>query len=211
MKIFQKLIIILVFTVLLTVSPKVAKAENLSAVGAKMETKQQQQEDLREEFENLNQQLEEIKVRMKDTENEITELETLYKKEFDKVVTSGNLEGLSLAEKQKVVVAYATKFVGNPYVWGGTDLNNGIDCSGFTMKIYEHFGYKLPHFSGAQAFCGKSVSFGKIEIGDIVVYAGHVGIYVGNNKLLSAKCKKLGITYCDVNYKPILTIRRILK
>ena len=107
------------------------------------------------------------------------------------------------------VVDYAMQFLGNPYVWGGTSLTNGCDCSGFVMQVYAQFGYSLPHSSSAQRNYGQSVSLEDIQPGDIVCYNHHVGIYVGDGTIISALGEKYGITYSDVNYKSIITIRRI--
>ncbi|MCD8190796.1 MAG: C40 family peptidase [Clostridiales bacterium] len=99
--------------------------------------------------------------------------------------------------------------MGNPYVWGGTSLTNGCDCSGFVKSVFAHFGISLPHSSSAIRSYGKAVSYSEMQVGDVVCYSGHVGIYAGNGKLLSALGKKYGITYCSVNYKSIITIRRM--
>ncbi len=107
------------------------------------------------------------------------------------------------------VASFATQFLGNPYVWGGTSLTNGADCSGFVMQVYAHFGVSLPHSSSAQRSCGQSVSFEDIQPGDIVCYDHHVGIYVGDGTIISALGTNYGITYSDVTYKSIITIRRI--
>ena len=108
------------------------------------------------------------------------------------------------------VLAYAQQFVGNPYKWGGTSLTNGCDCSGFVQSVYKHFGKSLPHSSSADRGVGRGVSVSDMRVGDIVCYSGHVGIYAGGGKLLSALGKKYGITYCSVNYKKILAVRRVL-
>ncbi|MCD7837743.1 MAG: C40 family peptidase, partial [Clostridiales bacterium] len=107
------------------------------------------------------------------------------------------------------ILSYASQFVGNPYSWGGTSLTNGCDCSGFVKSVFAHFGISLPHSSSAIRSYGKSVSYSDMQVGDVVCYSGHVGIYAGNGKLLSALGKKYGITYCSVNYKSIITIRRM--
>lgn len=108
------------------------------------------------------------------------------------------------------VADYACQFLGNPYVWGGTSLTNGCDCSGFVMQVYAHFGYtSLPHSSSAQRNYGQAVSLENIQPGDIVCYNHHVGIYVGNGKIISALGRNYGITYSSVTYKSIITIRRI--
>ncbi|MBE5911606.1 C40 family peptidase [Pseudobutyrivibrio sp.] len=107
------------------------------------------------------------------------------------------------------VVAYGSQFVGNPYVYGGTSLTNGTDCSGFVMSVYSAFGVSLPHSSSALRSVGYGVSYDEMQPGDIVCYSGHVGIYAGNGQLLHASTYRTGITYSNVNYKNILAIRRI--
>ncbi|MCR5415683.1 MAG: C40 family peptidase [Pseudobutyrivibrio sp.] len=108
------------------------------------------------------------------------------------------------------VVNYGAQFVGNPYVYGGSSLTNGTDCSGFVMSVYSAFGINLPHSSSALRSVGSAVSYDDMQPGDIVCYSGHVGIYAGNGQLLHASTYKTGITYSNVNYKSILAIRRIL-
>ncbi|SET36916.1 Cell wall-associated hydrolase, NlpC family [Pseudobutyrivibrio sp. C4] len=107
------------------------------------------------------------------------------------------------------VVAYGSQFVGNPYVYGGSSLTNGTDCSGFVMSVYSAFGVSLPHSSSALRSVGYGVSYDEMQPGDIVCYSGHVGIYAGNGQLLHASTYRTGITYSNVNYKQILAIRRI--
>ena len=123
--------------------------------------------------------------------------------------------GNTATKPQKVsngqaVVNYAAQFVGNPYVYGGSSLTNGADCSGFVMSVYAAFGISLPHSSSALRSVGYSVSLDVIQPGDIVCYSGHVGIYAGNNTLLHASSPSSGIKYTSpVNYREILSIRRI--
>lgn len=114
------------------------------------------------------------------------------------------------AGKGQAVVAYASQFVGNPYVYGGTSLTKGADCSGFVMSVYAHYGVSLPHSSSAMRGCGYEVSLSEIQPGDIVCYSGHVGIYAGNNTIVHASNEKDGIKYSSpVDYRSIVTIRRI--
>lgn len=107
------------------------------------------------------------------------------------------------------IAAYAGQFNGNPYVWGGTSLTKGADCSGFVMKVYQNFGVSLPHSSSGMRSVGHGVSYSEMQPGDIVCYSGHVGIYAGNGQIINALGAQWGITYTDVNYKNILSIRRI--
>lgn len=108
------------------------------------------------------------------------------------------------------VASYASQFVGNPYVWGGTSLTNGADCSGFVMSVYAHFGVSLPHSSSALRNVGRSVSINDIQPGDIVCYDGHVGLYAGGGTLVHASNKKDGIKFTSpITYRKILAIRRI--
>lgn len=113
------------------------------------------------------------------------------------------------------VANYAKKFVGNPYRYGGTSLTNGADCSGFTQSVYKHFGYKLPRTSSEQRKSGKSVSFSNRKVGDLICYSGHVGIYIGNNKIVHASNSKPypkgGIKISSVTIMKVKAVRRIVK
>lgn len=110
----------------------------------------------------------------------------------------------------KNIAAYACSFIGNPYVPGGTSLTNGADCSGFTQAVYRNFGYSIPRNSYSQRSAGKEVSLSEAQPGDIVCYAGHVALYIGNGKIVHASTVKTGIKIGYVSYKPIITIRRII-
>lgn len=108
------------------------------------------------------------------------------------------------------VANYACQFVGNPYVYGGTSLTNGADCSGFVMSVYAAFGVGLPHSSSAMRGVGYGVSVSELQPGDIICYSGHVAIYVGNNTIVHASTAATGIKYTSpIDYKPIITARRI--
>jgi len=115
------------------------------------------------------------------------------------------------ASRQKgiEIVNYAKQFIGNPYVYGGTSLTRGTDCSGFVMGVYRHFGVSLPRTSYAMRSVGRAVSYNDMQVGDIVCYSGHVGIYAGNGKLINAIDERRGINLSNATYKKIITIRRI--
>lgn len=109
------------------------------------------------------------------------------------------------------VVQFAKQFVGNPYVYGGTSLTNGADCSGFVMSVYKNFGVSLPHSSAADRSVGAAVNgLENAQPGDLICYSGHVGIYAGNGQIVHASTSKTGIIVSNASYRSILSIRRIL-
>ncbi len=123
--------------------------------------------------------------------------------------------GSGVSETRASLVTYALQFVGNPYVWGGTSLTNGADCSGFVLSVYAHFGYSLPHSSKAQANCGTRIKTSQLQPGDLIFYGSgssinHVAIYIGNGKVVHASSKKTGIKTSNYNYRSIICCVSIL-
>ena len=116
----------------------------------------------------------------------------------------------------QAVVDYASQFIGNPYVWGGTSLTNGADCSGFVQSVFAHFGYSLPRVTDDQAGAGRGISYSESRAGDIIVYSGHVGILTGDGGIVhasnSAPYPQGGIKYSsNALYRPYIAVRRIVE
>ncbi len=108
------------------------------------------------------------------------------------------------------VADYALQFVGNPYVYGGTSLTNGADCSGFIQSVYKQFGYSLPRTSYDQRSVGVGVDYSEAQPGDIVCYPGHVGMYIGNGQIVHASNAKNGIMVSPATYRSIMAVRRVI-
>ena len=108
------------------------------------------------------------------------------------------------------VAAYGCQFIGNPYVFGGTSLTNGTDCSGFTQSVYAHFGIRIPRNSTSQRFFGTGVDYSQAQPGDLICYAGHVGLYIGNGQIVHASSERTGIKISNATYRTILAVRRVL-
>lgn len=135
---------------------------------------------------------------------------------LEKAVTLTELlYGQGVSDVRVDLVQYAKQFVGNPYVWGGTSLTNGADCSGFTLSIYKKYNVSLPHHAASQAQLGSKVSMSEIQPGDLVFYAkngsiNHVAIYIGNGQVIHASSPKTGIKISSVNYRTPACARRYL-
>ena len=132
-------------------------------------------------------------------------------------VNTGEAEGEEEADEEESgdslgqqICDYACQFVGNPYVYGGTSLTNGADCSGFTQSVFAHFGISIPRDSYSQRSCGYEVAYEDAQPGDLICYAGHVALYLGDGQIVHASTEKTGITYGYATYRTILAVRRVI-
>lgn len=125
------------------------------------------------------------------------------------------VDGATGSDEGKKVAKYGLQYIGNKYVYGGTSLTNGTDCSGFTMRVYEAFGYDLPRTSYSQRSAGKEVAYADAQPGDVICYSGHVGIYIGGGYIVHASNSKPypqgGIKISKATYRTILSVRRIIE
>ena len=110
----------------------------------------------------------------------------------------------------QAIVDFACQFIGNPYVWGGTSLTNGADCSGFVQSVFAHFGISLPRTTRDLVSVGTPVSYDQAIPGDIILYSGHVGIYMGNGQIVNAINSAQGIVILPATYTSIVTVRRLI-
>lgn len=125
------------------------------------------------------------------------------------------LYGQGVSDLRVDLCEYAKQFVGNPYVWGGTSLTNGADCSGFVMSVFKNFGYSLPHYSGSQANSGTKISMSEAQPGDLIFYGkngtiNHVAIYIGGGQVVHASSPSTGIKISGYNYRSPMKVVRIL-
>lgn len=138
------------------------------------------------------------------------EEEARLAREAEEAAARAAEEAKAAAGAGQVVVDYACQFIGNPYVWGGTSLTNGADCSGFVQSVYAHFGVSLPRTSGEMRSAGRAVSYSEAIPGDIICYDGHVGIYMGDGQIVNAINSRKGIGILPATYTNIITVRRLL-
>lgn len=140
------------------------------------------------------------------------------KESLDTAVTMTELlYGMGVSDVRVELCEYAKQFVGNPYVWGGTSLTKGADCSGFVLSVYKKFGVKLPHYSVSQSNSGTKISRDELQAGDLIFYANssgtinHVAIYLGGNQVIHASNPKSGIKISKYNYRTPVKYVRILQ
>ena len=161
--------------------------------------------------------------RREEEERKRKEEEERRRKEQEALLADGDADSEEAPKKQETpeptssgggkgqdIANYACKFIGNPYVAGGTSLTNGADCSGFVMSVYKNFGINLPRSSYSQSTVGKGVSYSDARPGDVIYYGGHVGIYIGNGQIVHASTERTGIKITSATYRNIVTVRRIV-
>lgn len=194
--------------------------EEQKILDALIEEKKEQQEDFETKLAKAKQEAAAYKVKIKQQNSQIKKLEEEARKaaEAAKKQSGSNggdassvISGSKGSASGKEIASYACKFVGNPYVSGGTSLTNGADCSGFTQAVYRAFGYSIPRTSTAQRSAGRGVTYAEAQPGDIICYAGHVAIYLGGGRIVHASTPATGIKYGTATYREILAVRRIVK
>lgn len=187
------------------------KADNYDALIAQAE---QEAKNAKTELKKEQQALKKLKEEERRRQEEARRQEALNKTyettDYTKIV-----DGATGSDEGKKVAKYGLQYIGNKYVYGGTSLTNGTDCSGFTMRVYEAFGYDLPRTSYAQRSAGKEVAYADAQPGDLICYSGHVGIYIGGGYIVHASNSKPypsgGIKVNKATYRSILSVRRIIE
>ncbi len=201
-------------------------AEEKDALNALLDQKKAEEESYETAISKAKQEAAAYKAKIKQQNNEIRKLEaeeaarkaaaenkknsTNGKKNNKDVDSESVIKSSGGSATGKQIASYACKYVGNPYVSGGTSLTNGCDCSGFTYAVYQAFGYSLPRTSTSQRSAGVGVNYSEAQPGDIICYAGHVAIYIGNGQIVHASTPSTGIKYGYATYKEILAVRRIV-
>ena len=168
-----------------------------------------------EEVEVIEDQGEWLKVSVDSEEGYVSADYVSVSNELNKAMTMTEVRyGQGVSDVKVDLVAYACQFVGNPYVWGGTSLTHGADCSGFTLSIFAKYGIYLPHSSAAQANCGRRISASEAQPGDLFFYGGgrisHVAIYIGNGQIVHASSQRTGIKISNAYYRSPVCVVRLL-
>lgn len=194
--------------------------EEKKALDELLAEKKAQQEDFENRLAKAKQEAAAYKAKIKQQNSQIRKLEEEEKARLaaqakknnssGSIDSAGIISGADGSAGGKEIASYACKFVGNPYVAGGTSLTNGADCSGFTYAVYQAFGYSIPRTSTAQRSAGRGVTYAEAEPGDIICYAGHVAIYLGGGRIVHASTPATGIKYGTATYKEIVAVRRIV-
>ena len=204
---------------------KVGLEEEKALLDELLAEKKAEQEDYETKIAKAKQEAAAYKAKIKQQNSQIKKLEEEEAKRAaalaaQQAAQSGNkgssfnsssvINNASGSASGKEIANYACKFVGNPYVSGGTSLTNGTDCSGFTQAVYRAYGYSIPRTSTAQRSAGRGVTYAEAQPGDIICYAGHVAIYIGGGRIVHASTPATGIKYGTATYREILAVRRIV-
>ena len=172
---------------------------------------------LGEELEVLEELEEWVKIAIDDEEGYIFKEYVDISEKLEKAVSLTELKfGEGISDIKVSLTEYAKQFIGNPYVWGGTSLTNGADCSGFVLSVFSKFGISLPHSSRAQVGYGRQVSISEAQPGDLFFYGkgnyiNHVAIYIGNGQVVHASSEKTGIKVSNATYRTPIAVRRLLE
>ena len=149
--------------------------------------------------------------KLQDEEKRKQQLNNLMNQNFASTSYTDIVDAAKGSDVGKQIAKYGLQFIGNPYVWGGTSLTKGADCSGFTYRIYKDFGYNISRTSLQQRSDGTSVKYEDAQPGDLICYSGHVGLYIGGGYIVHASNERTGIKVSKATYRKILSVRRILK
>ncbi len=169
-----------------------------------------------EELEVVSQEGDWVKIMLDDEEAYVSAEYVDISKRLEKAVSMTELKyGEGVSDVRVDLVNYAKQFLGNPYVWGGTSLTNGADCSGFVLSVFAKYGVSLPHHSGSQEKYGTKISLSEAQPGDLVFYAkngviNHVAIYIGSGQVIHASNPRTGIKISNASYRTPYSVRRIL-
>ena len=157
-----------------------------------------------------------VKVDMDGDEGYVSKEYVSISSELQKAMTMTEVKyGQGVSDVRVSLVSYATQFVGNPYVWGGTSLTNGADCSGFVLSVYAKYGISLPHHAASQAGCGTKISASEAQPGDLFFYGNgssinHVAIYIGGGRVVHASSPKSGIKISGAYYRTPVKVVRVI-
>ena len=149
--------------------------------------------------------------KLQDEEKRKQQLNNLMNQNFASTSYTDIVDAASGSDVGKQIAKYGLQLIGNPYVWGGTSLTNGADCSGFTYRIYKDFGYNISRTSLQQRSDGTGVKYENAQPGDLICYSGHVGLYIGGGYIVHASNERTGIKVSKATYRQILSVRRILQ
>ena len=157
-----------------------------------------------------------VKIMIDDEENYVSaEFVKIEEKLGSAITLTELMYGQGVSDVRVDLCQYAKQFIGNPYVWGGTSLTKGADCSGFVLSVFKKYGISLPRTSGSQANAGRKISMAEAQPGDLIFYAkggriNHVALYIGGGQVVHASSPKTGIKISNYNYRTPAKVVRVL-